>query len=81
MKVLFGSFGGAGRVLNFYEGSCVGPDTVADAFHQVIDVLDALCILSPHVLGSLSLLLLNARSVRSKSAVLMDYLCNCKADP
>ena len=86
MKVLFGSFGGAGRVLNFYEGSCVGPDTVAgvdvaDAFHQVIDVLDALCILSPHVLGSLSLWLLNARSVRSKSAVLMDYLCNCKADP
>ena len=50
MKVLFGSFGGAGRVLNFYEGSCVGPDTVvgvdvADAFHQVIDVLDALCII------------------------------------
>ena len=49
MKVLFGSFGGAGRVLNFYEGSCVGPYTVvgvdvADAFHQVIDVLDALCI-------------------------------------
>ena len=69
MKVLFGSFVGAGRVLNFYEGSCVGPDTVvgvdvADAFHQVIDVLDALCILSPHVLGSLSLWLLNARSVR-----------------
>ena len=49
MKVLIGSFGGAGRVLNFYEGSSVGPDTVAgvdvgDAFHQVIDVLDTLCI-------------------------------------
>ena len=46
MKVLFGSFGGAGRVLNFYKGSRVGPDIVvgvdvADAFHQVIDVLDA----------------------------------------
>ena len=49
MKVLFESFGGAGRVLNFYEGSCVVPDTVAgvdvaDAFHQVIGVPDALCI-------------------------------------
>ena len=28
MKVLFGSFAGSGRVLNFYKGSCVGPDTV-----------------------------------------------------
>ena len=49
MKVLFESFGGAGRVLNFYKGSSVGPDTVAgvdvaDAFHQVIDVLDAFCL-------------------------------------
>ena len=45
MKVLFGSFGGAGRVLNFYEGSCIVPDTVvgvdvADAFHQVIECFD-----------------------------------------
>ena len=45
MKVLFGSFAGAGRVLNFYEGSCVGPGTlvgvdVADAFHQVIECFD-----------------------------------------
>lgn len=31
-------------------------------------------------LGPLSLCLLNARSVRNKSAVLMDYLCDCKAD-
>ena len=45
IKVLFGSFAGAGRVLNFYESSCVGPDTVvgvdvADAFHQVIQFVD-----------------------------------------
>ena len=36
--------------------------------------------LSSRGLGSLSLCLLNARSVRNKSAVLMDYLCDCKAD-
>ena len=36
--------------------------------------------LSPRGLGPLSLCLLNARSVRNKSAVLMDYLCDCKAD-
>ena len=36
--------------------------------------------LSPRGLGPLSLCLLNARSVRNKSAVLMDYLCDCKGD-
>ena len=36
--------------------------------------------LSPRGLGPLSLCLLNARSVGNKSAVLMDYLCDCKAD-
>ena len=36
--------------------------------------------LSPHGLGPLSLCLLNARSVRNRSAVLLDYLCDCKAD-
>ena len=36
--------------------------------------------LSPRWLGPLSLCLLNARLVRNKSAVLMDYLCDCKAD-
>ena len=36
--------------------------------------------LSPRGLGTLSLCLLNTRSVRNKSAVLMDYLCDCKAD-
>ena len=45
IKVLFGSFTGAGRVLNFYKGSCVGPDNVvvvevAEAFHQVIECFD-----------------------------------------
>ena len=35
--------------------------------------------LSPRGLGPLSLCLLNARSVRNKSAVLMNYLCDCKA--
>ena len=48
MKVLFESFGGAERALNFYEGSCVDPDTVvgldvADAFHQVIECFDTNC--------------------------------------
>ena len=36
--------------------------------------------LRPRGLGPLSLCLLNARSVRNKSVVLMDYLCDCKAD-
>ena len=49
IKVLFGSFAGAGRVLNFYESSCVGPDTVvgvdvADAFIRLSSVLTLIAV-------------------------------------
>ena len=57
IKVLFGSFAGARRVLNFYESSCVGPDTVvgvdvADAFHQVIECFDTNCCQSYTMIDS-----------------------------
>ena len=56
---------------------------ITKAFGDVIHGISLACSptdFSRHYKSSLSLCLLNARSVRNKTAMIVDYLCDLKAD-